>query len=151
MKEIEEPTGTGHRFPGRLDHTGEKEGEPFFPITIEPDILEKLVVGLPVAFKMKGKVEQWLAEDTFRTKDEGDEKTAETAIAIEKRVDRLKLDVSERGLEQRTGGDGFIMKKFFQRSHAICGEIGRSRDKSRISRTRSADPILRTLKLARLL
>ena len=112
LEEIKEPAGTGDCFAGSLDHAGEEKSKPLLPVASESDVLKKLVIGISVAFEMKGKIKQWLAEHPFCTEDESDEETPETAIAIEKRVDRLKLDVSERGLEQRTGGDGVVMKKF---------------------------------------
>lgn len=72
------------------------------PVAIEPDILKKLVISLPVAFEMKGEVEERLAENPFCAKDEGDK---EAAIAIKKRVDGLELNVRERSLQEWPGGD----------------------------------------------
>ena len=42
---------------------------------------------------------------------QGDEQTAKTTITVEKRMDGLELDVSERGFDQQGHAGGIIVEK----------------------------------------
>src|SRR4051812_22816773 len=91
--------GGGRRARDR-DHTFEEELEPLFPRALRSDTLEVVVVGVPMLLEVEAQVQQRLREHLVGAEQQRDQEPTDAAVAVEKRMDRLELDVSERGLDE---------------------------------------------------
>ncbi len=67
--------------------------------------------------KIEQKIEQRLANHILLTQNERDEQASNTTISIEKRVNRLELNVVDGGLEE-CPSKIIIMNKLFELCHA---------------------------------
>jgi hypothetical protein len=79
---------------------------------------------------------------------ESDQQAPDAAVPIEKRMDRFKLHVCQRGFHQCGIGCVLVMDEALQRCHAVFDMGRRRRDEMSIAWTRAADPILRTTEFA---
>jgi hypothetical protein len=147
-EEGEEAAGGLYSTFGDFFHAFEEENEPFLPVAFFADGLQELVIAGSVLFEIQGEVEQWVPEHAFGVEQEGDEKAAEAAVAIQEGVDGFELHMGERGLDENGGGDGLVVEEIFQCAEALEQGIGRRGHMSGIARACAADPILAAPELA---
>jgi hypothetical protein len=141
LEELEEAGNSVGGLARRLIHAGEKKIDPCFPVAGFADVLEQLVIARAVFFQVEAQVEQWLRQHAIVTEQKGDEKAADAAVAVEEGVDRLELDVSERGADERR--HGLVVEKLLQCAEAVEDVVGRRRDEEGVAGARAADPVLR--------
>src|SRR5271165_4693888 len=94
------PGGFG-RLPTYANHAAQKECKPFFPIAGVADGLEMLIVGSAVPFEKMVQIEHGLEENLTLTEEEGDEEPPDASVAVEERVNRLELGMSETNLNKQ--------------------------------------------------
>jgi hypothetical protein len=82
---------------------------------------------------------------------ERDHETAETAVPVQERVDRLKLNVDERCLDQHRQVGAVLVQKDLQGPHALHHLLRWGRHEHSVPRARAADPVLAPAELSRLL
>ncbi len=96
LKEIVEPRGRLKCLLSRHGNSLEKEHGPGFPVTIFPDLVEKIVVKIPVRFEEQAQVKQRLPERPFRAKQQGNQEMSDATIPAKERVNmdgRAKLQL----------------------------------------------------------
>src|SRR5262249_21361886 len=92
--------------------------------------------------EVERQVEDRLRERLLDAQEERDEQAAEAAVAVEEWVDRLELDMRERGLDERWRAARAIVEEQLERSHARRPVARGRRDESRRARSLAADPVL---------
>ncbi len=147
-EEGEEAAGGLYGAFGDLFDAFEEENEPFLPVAFFADGLQELVVAGTVLFEIQGEVEQWVPEHAFGVEQEGDEKAAEAAVAIQEGVDGFELHMGERGLDKNGGGDRLVVEEFFQCAEAFQQGIRRRGHMGGIAGSGAADPVLAAAELA---
>src|SRR5205807_4929523 len=123
---------------------------PRFPIALQADRVEQPVVLGAVALEEKAQVQQRLGEQLPVLQQERDEQATDAAVAVEKRVDGLELDVHERGADERRQVV-VAVDVLLKIAEKTCQLLGRRRDENGVARTSAADPVLAASQLARLL
>ena len=78
-----------------------------------------------------------------------DQQTTNTAIAVAKRVDRLKLIMADGNAHQMWDSDFFVMPELFQITHQVRYILMVRGNEYRIGQTRTPDPVLTGAKLSR--
>src|SRR5205823_11282248 len=68
---------------GCIDHSPKEEGQPAFPVTGVPHGLQVVVVRLAVAPEVVRQVEDRAGEQVALHEEEGDQQSADTAVAVE--------------------------------------------------------------------
>ena len=105
-------------------HPFEKEGDPRLPIAFLTNGLEQVVVDRAMRFKIKAEIEKRLFQRLLVDQQQGDKQAAYPAVAIKERVDRLELNMEQRGLNQRGRPVGNIVQKLLpgiQTGHDLAG------------------------------
>jgi hypothetical protein len=78
----------------------EEEGEPAFPIAMIANGLKAFVILRAIFFEEVRKVEDGLGQNVALAEEESDEQATHAAIAIQKRVDGLKLGMCQADLDE---------------------------------------------------
>ena len=95
-EELQDGARGGDGVAGGDDHAAQEEGEPGFPVPVFAHVLQPVVVGLVVLFEIQAEVQQRLAQHAALTQQKGDQQAAESAVAVEERVNRLELHMRKR-------------------------------------------------------
>jgi hypothetical protein len=101
-----------------------------------------------MSLEIQAEIENRLTKRATRAEQKCDQKTPQSAIAVEKRVNRLKLNMGEGRFDEQGHVAPFLMKEKLQLAHAFRHQLWRRRDEYRISRPCAADPILAAAKLS---
>ncbi len=80
---------------GRLMQRSQEELDPSLRVTTKSDVDESYVVLGPMGLDVIADIEQGLVECLLVDEQKGDQQTSESSIAIEDRLDRLKLHVNQ--------------------------------------------------------
>ena len=64
-------------------HALQEEPQLGFPVSGVPDVVEKVVVGAPIAFEVQAEVQKWLPEKSGVTQHEGDQRSSQPAVAVD--------------------------------------------------------------------
>src|SRR5687767_2255899 len=78
-----------------VDHAFEEEAQPGFPRSLRANSLEMVVVSIAITLQIEAQVEQGPREYPLGDEQERDQEAANPAVAIEKRMDRLELSMSQ--------------------------------------------------------
>lgn len=101
--ESDDIPGGGDGIPRDGGDALEEEFDPAFPIALLADGGEAVVVFEAVEFEIVGEVKEGKFQDIAMAEEEGDEETADAAIAIEEGMDRLELGMGVGAVDE--GGD----------------------------------------------
>ena len=140
----QDATRRGACLQAHLEHACQEEFEPLLECTVIPDGLQALIVALSMAFEIVRQVQHRLVQHLLLAEQEGDQQPADAAVAVEERVDRLKLRVREADPEQQREGV-LGVEEAFQGAERV-GQFGRrGRDEASAFVQRAsggADPVL---------
>src|SRR5215469_14676749 len=78
----------------------QEKRQPLFPCAVCPHSLKQVVVPVTVRFEVQAEVQERLSQRTLGAKQERDQQPTESAVAVEKGVNRLKLHVNQSCLNQ---------------------------------------------------
>ena len=67
-----------------------------------------------MCFEIEAQVKERFGQSAFDTEEECDQESSEASVPIEKRMNGLKLNMTECCLEKHGGSGRLIMKEFFQ-------------------------------------
>ena len=95
------------------------------------------------------RIQQRLAQQAIVYQLQHDQQPPHAAIAIQKRMDGLKLHVRQRGLHQRRRCLWQVVEETLQVAQTIRNRLWRRRHKRRITRSRTANPHLAATEFAR--
>ena len=98
---------------GGLDDGDEKKSQPVIEVVAGADAHEGVVVFAPMFFKVGGEIEAGVAEEVFIDQVEGDEETADAAIAIEEGVDRFEVVVADCDADELGNVNGLVVPEGF--------------------------------------
>src|ERR1700722_6742971 len=126
----------------------EKKSQPLFPCTVCSYALKQVVVAVAVRFEVQAEVQKRLSQRALGAKQECDQQTPESAIAIQEGMNGLKLHVNQSGLDQNRQLVFFVVEKTLKAVEARHQPLGRRRNKRCIAGTRSADPVWRAPEFA---
>src|SRR5215472_1393306 len=121
----------------------EKKSQPLFPGTVCSYTLKQIVVPVAIRFEVQAEVQKRLSQRALGAKQECDQQTPESAIAIQERVNGLKLHVNQSGIDQNGQLVFFVVEKTLKAVETLHQPLWRRRNKRSIAGTRSADPVLR--------
>ncbi len=107
-----------------------------------------VVVGLAVSLQEKAQKEDRLLERARDTKQKRNEQPAQATVAVQKRVNRLELNVYQPSFYQGRQTRRLFVKKTFERCHAVHYQLRWRGHEEGVTRSRSTDPILTATKLA---
>src|SRR5437870_1342062 len=82
-------------------------------------------------------------------KHESDHQAADAAVAVQERVNRFELNVSQRGLDQGWIRRMLVVNEPLEISHAVLDPMRRRRNKMGIARPGPTEPVLTPAKFAR--
>jgi hypothetical protein len=139
---VQQPLCRRHRLASRGGHRVGEEGQPRLPIPRLPHLVEQGVVLCAVRFEVEAQIQHRLRQHPLGTKQQGDEEAAQTAVAVEERVDSLELHVGQRRLHQRRRARRLIVQEPLQVPHAEEHLTRRRGHEDRIPGPRAADPVL---------
>ena len=125
-----------------ITHTGQEEFQPCFPAAMFTDFLEQPVIGGSVRLQIEAEIEKRFFENTLFAKVKCNQEPAETAIAVEKGMHRLELNMRKARLDDRGQAAVLLMEEAFKIAHQIFNKMWGWRHEQGISRPRSADPVL---------
>ncbi len=111
--------------------------------------LKQVVVPITIRLEVEAEVQKRLPQRTLRAKQERDQQSSKSAVAVEKGVNRLKLHVNQSRFDQNGQLLFLVVEKTLKTVEALHQSIWRRRDKRRIAGTSSADPVLRPAEFAR--
>ena len=100
-------------------------------------------------FQKQAEIEKRTAESPVRTKIEGDQQASNSTVSIEERVYGFELDMQQAGFDECGKAAALLMHEQLQLVEAFLHFERRRGDEWSVARTRSANPILRSTKLAR--
>ena len=102
-----------------------------------------------MTFEVMGEVEHGSLENFLLAKEEADQQAADTAVAVEKRVDGLELGVGQSDLDQGGKSPGEWRK--FPESERAGPTCGAAEGQNRLPKgaTAGADPVLGAAQFAR--
>src|SRR5664279_1414665 len=127
---------------GRCLGALQKKLEPLFPNSLGANSLKQFVVALTMGLEEKTQVEKRLMQSALSAEKQRNQQTSESPIAIEKRVDRLKLHMYESSLDENRKMVFFVVKKMFEVVQGLHHAVGRWRNKCGVPRTTTANPVL---------
>lgn len=111
IHQLQERVGSRHSLRrAGLDSLGE-EVEPPFPIAAGPNGVEQLVVERTVALEEEARIEHRLPKRAVRDQLQDDEKPADAAVPVEKRMDGLELHMAQRRFDERRHGLGVVVEE----------------------------------------
>ena len=134
----------------RFRDAGQEELHPGLPSPRLALLQEPVVVVAP-GFQEQAEIEDRLAQHPRLAEDQRDEQPTQAPIAVEKRVDRLELDVGQARPDERGQRRILAVQEALERIEAFVQSIGRRRHEQGVAGPGSADPVLRAAKFARLL
>ena len=102
-------------------------------------------------FEVEAEIENRLAQHLLIAEQQRNQQTTQAAIAVQKRVNRFKLHMRQRRLDQHRHGLRAVVQKKLQLAHAVHHFFGRRRNKGRIAGARAANPVLAAPKFPRCL
>ena len=111
--------------------------------------LQQVVVMVAMCFEKKTQIQQRLPQRFFLAKQQCDQQPAKPAVAVEKRMDRFKLHVNQPQLNQQRQRFAFVVQELLKRIETLHQSIRWRRNERRISRSRAADPVLRSPEFSR--
>src|SRR5260370_9751463 len=91
-----------------------KKAEPFFPNAFGTNSLKQIVVSLTVSLEVNTQIEHRLTQSAFGAEKQCNQQSSQTAIAIEKGMDRFELHVNESGLDENGQLILFVLNEMFQ-------------------------------------
>ncbi len=93
--------------------------------------------------EIETQVKKGFGKCAFDTEQECDQKPSKASISVKERMNGLKLNMAERGLEKQRDSRRSSVEKLFQGAHTCHQMFGWRRGESRTARTSSPDPVLR--------
>ena len=148
FKKRSEPASRSHGTVGCLGHTLEKECNPRLPIPVFPNRVEKATILTPVLLEIKTQIQQRLTQDTGVAQLKRDQKPSDAAIAVEKRVDSLKLNMRKRSLDEDRQAACVSVDKAFESRDAVRDVCMWRRNEDSFPWPAASNPILTATKLA---
>src|SRR5450756_2541650 len=130
-----------------LCDTLEKEGEPCFPVSLEPRQIEEPVVLVAVLLEKQAQIEERLPEHSVVAEQQRDQQAADAAVPVQERMDRLELRVGEPGPDEMRQALAIVVNEMLESGDTLRHLGVRRRHIVRVARPRAADPILRTSEL----
>src|SRR5580692_2394000 len=127
----------------------QKERQPFLPRAVCSYTLKQVVVPIAIRFEVQAEVQERLSQRALGAKQERYEQPPESAVAVQKRVDCLKLHVDQAGFDQDRQLVFLVVEKTLQIIQTLHQSLWRRRNKRSIAGTSSADPVLRPAEFAR--
>src|SRR5215469_10348719 len=112
----------------------EKKSQPLFPGTVCSYALKQIVVPVAVRFEVQAEVQKRLSQGTLGAKQECDQQTPESTIAIQEGVNGLKLHVNQSGLDQDGQLVFLVMEKTLKTVETLHQSLGRRRNERSITR-----------------
>lgn len=134
-----------------LRHSIEEERQPLLPHTFRAHALQQRVVGTAILLQMQTEIKKRLRKDALVNKEQRYQQSANTTVAIEKRMNRLELHVGERRLYQGGRRTRFAVEELLKGTETFEQLVGRRRNVDRIARPAAADPVLGRAELPGLL
>ena len=96
LEELRQLLGGCNGLQRGLANADDEEPEPALPVAVGSDSLEKVVVRGAVRLEVEAEVKQRLAQHALCNQDQRHEQATQTTVAVEERVNRFELDVSQR-------------------------------------------------------
>ncbi len=140
--------GSVKRLICRCRNAFQEKREPLFPGTTFAHFLQQTIVFRPMGFEVKTQVEKGLAQYTLHTQKERNKQAPDPAVAIQKRVNRFKLNMQEGGLDQRRQVRSVLMHETLEGVEHACKLAHWRRYIQGVAGTRAADPVLRPPELS---
>src|SRR5579872_2216946 len=140
VKHGKDPARRGGGLLRRVPHARQKKIKPGLPVALGPDSVQEIVVGYPVLLEEQAEIENRLTKHAGGAQQEGDQQPAEATVAVEERMDRLKLDVCEARLDQQRDVRMVFVQEQFESAHAIEHHLRWRRNKCGIPWTSATDP-----------
>ena len=79
------------RLTANFRHAAQEKSQPLFPCSAIPYCLQFFVIPLPMPFEVVGQIENRLGQYLLLAKEESNQQPSHTAVAVQKRMNRLKL------------------------------------------------------------
>lgn len=89
-----------HGLLGGFYYSFQKKGQPGFPVPLNPNFLQEIVISVPMHFEIEAEVQERFGQSAFDTEKEGDQDSSEASVTIEKRVNSLELNMTDRCLKR---------------------------------------------------
>ncbi|MDQ1411373.1 MAG: hypothetical protein QOJ41_3108, partial [Acidobacteriaceae bacterium] len=125
-----------------------KKAEPFFPNAFGTNSLKQIVVALTVSLEVKTQIEERFTQSAFGTEKQRNQQTAKSSVAVEKGMDRFELHVDESRLDKNREFVFFVVKEMLEEDQTLHHAFRWRGNKCSVSRTATANPILRAAKFA---
>ena len=109
----------GDRLGRGLVDSFEKESKPCFPFAVVTNTLQEVVIFLAMVLEIEAEIEHGLFQYPFDTEHEGNQQPSQAAVAIQKWVNGLELNVRERRLDQDRQLDRPIVEKILERAQCL--------------------------------
>ena len=111
--------------------------------------LQQVVVVLAMGLEKKAQIQQRLAQGFFLAEQQRNQKPPQPAVAVEKRMDRFKLNVDQSQLHQQRQRFAVVVQELLERIETLHQPVRWRRNERRITRPRAADPVLRAPEFTR--
>ena len=92
--------GSNQRVSGLFGHAVKKIYQPRLPVSCQADLEQLVIVFVAVAFKVCAQVQKGGLQNLAGAKKKNDQKATYPTVAIEVRMNRLKLVMHQRALDQ---------------------------------------------------
>ena len=93
-KQLQGPLGSVCCLLCRNRNSLDEECQPVFPCALSANALQQIVVLITIALQIKAGIQKWFCQSALCAQKKRDEQSSESAIAIEKRVNRLELNMN---------------------------------------------------------
>jgi hypothetical protein len=151
LKDRAQALGGEYRAVGDLSNPFQEERDPRFPVSVAADTIQEVVVRGAIPFEIEAEVEERVAEDPRLAEQQRDEETADAAVAVEKRMDRLELHVRQGRAQEHRHAVALRVKELLELRHALGNRRVWRRHESGVSRSRATNPVLGAAEFARIL